>query len=412
MRYIVTTGDTLESIAARYCGSVAHWRTLWEINRNNIKSGKAEELTAGDILTIPDQLQEELRSTTPAASPNEVYLYVNGFRYSGWSEVHISRSLDAVAGAFSLSMTEREDNAAGMFLFEDGDNVRVTIGDDTVITGYIDSIELSVDNSSHSVSISGRDKTCDLVDCSAVNRPGQFTNTSFLSIAQALCSPYGITVKNDINLGNNVKLFRIQPGESVFDALDRLARGRGLLVSGSAEGNVILTQSGTHHMGVSLVEGQNILSCTFTRNMAERFSHYVVEGQSSDSGGQAHQHSVRATASDESIKRFRQLNVMAEDSATQSYAKERAIWEAKTRAAKAQSASISVPGWRTNDGNLWAINRLISVECPSCHLHGTYLISDIEFTKNDNDGTTTALTLKVEDAFLNEPPEPGQEMGK
>ena len=67
---------------------------------------------------------------------DEVFLYVNKKIYSGWKDVSITRSLEAMAGSFSLSVFESKMiDAFDLFC---GDEVVVKIGGDAVITGYID----------------------------------------------------------------------------------------------------------------------------------------------------------------------------------------------------------------------------------------------------------------------------------
>lgn len=51
---------------------------------------------------------------------------------------------------------------------KNGELVEVLIGDEPVLTGYVEALPLRYDASSVSMGIVGRSKTADLVDCSAL----------------------------------------------------------------------------------------------------------------------------------------------------------------------------------------------------------------------------------------------------
>ena len=55
---------------------------------------------------------------------------------------------------------------------------------------------MSIDSGSFSLSVSGRDKTADLIDCSATGN-SEFNNKTLTAIAQELCAPFGIAVLTD-----------------------------------------------------------------------------------------------------------------------------------------------------------------------------------------------------------------------
>jgi len=400
MKYTVQSGDTLSSIALKYLGSASYSSALWQINKGTLRSKSPSTIYAGEVLEIPDQLIRA-SDTVPQNNVDDVFLYVRGTLFGGWLGVTITRSLEAVSGSFEVSLTDAWEAGMEPWAIFDGDPVKVMIGNDVVITGYVDSTEVSHDASAHSLTVRGRDKTCDLVDCSLVNRPGEFRGKTPEAIASALCAPFGITVKADVDTGGAVDPFRCQPGETVFEAIERLARSRQLLVSGQADGSVLLTRSGRARLGVSLAEGQNVLSCSVTSDSADRFSKYIVEGQS-DGQGTAN-HTARASSFDTAVSRFRPLIIMAEEKADQAYCLNRAKWEARIRAAKSQVASVTVQGWRISDGGaLWSVGKLVNLDYPTCRIFAEdLLITDVTLTKSDQ-GTLAELTLKRPDIYLAE----------
>jgi prophage tail gpP-like protein len=398
MKYTVQSGDTLENIAVKYLGDASYASVLWSVNKRTLKSGTPSLIHAGEVIEIPDQLLRETLGSVQN-DVDDIFLRVEGKLYGGWISARVTRSIEAAAGSFEVSLTDVWEPDMDPWAIFPGDGVTIVIKSDTVITGWVDAVEMSHDASSHNLSIRGRDKTCDLVDCSAVNRPGEFRGKTPEQIARALCQPYGVTVKTDVDTGGVVDLFRVQPGESVFESVERLARGRQLLVTGSENGALLLTRSGSTRAGIKLEEGVNILSCSVSIDASERFSSYIVEGQS-DGQGVANC-AAKASANDPAMKRYRTLIIMAEEKADQAYCAQRAKWEARVRAAKAQTVSIMVPGWRYNE-TLWTPGKLVSLNYPTCRIFDEeLLITEVELQKDDA-GTMTTLTLKRPDAFLAE----------
>lgn len=328
---------------------------------------------------------------------NDVTLTIENLKFSGWESVSIKRSIEAAAGSFSLSLSERwNDSVAAwpVFVF---DKAEVRIGSDVLITGYIDEVNVSLSADSHSITVNGRDKTADIVDCSALHKSGQWNNRSLLKIASDLCTPFGITVKGDTTAEAPIESVVVQPGETIFDLLSRLAKGRKLLITSSPDATLVFGRSAPKAAGnTALKEGENILSCEAEFTGKERFSSYTVEGQPDMVTGLVFS---KGSAMDENVPKHRPLLIIAEEKASISYCKARAGWEAKVRAAKSKTVRITVQGFRDLFGKIWEVNTFVRVEAPSIRVSGDLLITETEFVK-DNGGSITRLTLKRADAYL------------
>jgi prophage tail gpP-like protein len=224
------------------------------------------------------------------ASPSDVVaLLVNGILYSGWQAVRITRSMDALAGSFELSLTDVWAPGEEPWPLVVGDACTVAIGTDTVITGWVDEVEALLDGTQHTLTVKGRDKTCDIVDCSATNRPGEWRGKKIEAIAAEICAPYGVKVVCDVDTGPAISLFRLQPGEKCMDALERLCKGSKslLILTGTPAGDVHITTASTLQIapsngGVSLIEGVNIKSIRHNQNGTEQFHTYIVEAFAKD----------------------------------------------------------------------------------------------------------------------------------
>ncbi|WP_371921072.1 phage baseplate assembly protein, partial [Pseudomonas sp. HMWF021] len=153
---------------------------------------------------------------------NAVSLTVDGLDYSGWKSVEIIAGLEDQARSFNLSITWKWPGQVEPLPLKQGAKCQVRIGDDLVLTGWVFATPISYDHQQITTSISGRSLTADLVDCAAVNKPGQWNNQSVLAIVKALASPYGIRVRSEIPEGAKLSDHTIEPGETAFESIDRL----------------------------------------------------------------------------------------------------------------------------------------------------------------------------------------------
>lgn len=357
----------------------------------------------------------------PAASADDVIeLIVNGQRYSGWTEVSIDIGIDNLASAFSLTVTERspDDGAsAAAWLAEAGAAVQVTIAGETVISGYIDAANPSLSAADHSITISGRSRAADLIDCSAVHATGSWAGQTLAQIAGDLAKPLGVTVTVEGDAGAPFRKFALQPGESVFEALDRAAKMRGLLLISASDGGVIITNPKPQGSPLRIEQGKHFTDINATHDASQRFSRYIVKGQSAGSDDVAGRAAsgLKAEASDAGIKRDRPLIIIAEDQATLASLQTRAAWEASVRRAKAQSVTVTMPGWREpqpqGSGPVWKAMRAVDLVAPAGYAQGPMMVAAISFTLGSG-GRTASLTLAHPDAYQPEPVPADAEAGR
>ena len=97
---------------------------------------------------------------------NAVRLLVNGTEYGGWKSVRIAAGIERQARDFDLDVTDRWPGQTEIpRRIQPGDPCQVFIGDDLVLTGYVDATPIRYDGKSVTVGVKGRSKTADLVDC-------------------------------------------------------------------------------------------------------------------------------------------------------------------------------------------------------------------------------------------------------
>ncbi len=329
----------------------------------------------------------------------KVTLTVNGKEYSGWKTVSITRSMESAAGTFDVSLTEKWSGQEESWPILPGSACVVSIDGETVISGYVDDFIPSFDARSHTIRVTGRDKTCDLVDCSAIWKAGQWQNRNLLQIARDLCSPFGITVKAETSVGAAFKTLTIQAGESVFEVLESAARQRGVLLVSNGMGGLLITRASDTLIKTALIEGENLLSASGQFSHKDRFSQYRVMGENAGSDFTTAQHNAKASATvtDKAIKRHRPLVIMAEQQGDAAKLKERAQWEANVRTGRGSTIQAVVQGWTHADG-LWKPNTRVHVTSKKLKVDRPMLITSATFTL-DEAGTKTDLSLCLPDAF-------------
>ncbi|MDA3920967.1 MAG: contractile injection system protein, VgrG/Pvc8 family [Salinisphaera sp.] len=338
---------------------------------------------------------------------HQVTLIVAGQRFTGWQSVSVTRSMEQLSGSFDLTLTDKWALDGGQLQLLDGQACQVLIDSTPVITGYIDEAAPTYDKDTHQVTLSGRDRTGDLVDCAALHKSQEINGRTLLQVVQSLCEPFGITVSADVDTGGVLPTAHVQPGETVYELLDRLARSRGVLYTTDGHGALVLTRTGNQRASTALVLGHNILSGSSRRTRRDRYSQYHVLGQhrpASGTGGPAYSASDSAAAqasavvTDPGIARYRPTVIDAEDQAAAIDCRTRGEWERSVRAGRSATARITVRGW-TDAGQLWAPNRIVRVEDHWLGLRGDYLISAVRYAVDESGGQVCELTVTSPDAF-------------
>ena len=177
-------------------------------------------------------------------------------------------------------MTEQWPGANQPWQIQPFDKCVLKIGNDLVLTGYVDSYLPTYDATSHRVRITGRSATEDLIDCMPNVVGGQFNGYGLAAIADAIAGLFGIAVKVQTDLGEPFAVATISKTETAFAYLDDLARQRGVLMTDDPTGALVLTAAGSGSAAGSLVEGVNILSASLRLTAADQFSVYQVRSQS------------------------------------------------------------------------------------------------------------------------------------
>lgn len=379
-------------------------------------------------------IEQAARAVAPGifGDKDAVILRIGTEFFDSFESISIMKDINTVCASFSINFADKWRYSDSKWPLIPGAIVGINIGVNPIINGFIDSLSAKASNDDRQITINGRDRSCDLVDSSAtVSLLTEFKNVSLKDIAQNYASQFGIVVSvaSGVNLGKNFEKFTVKQGETCFEAIERAAKLRGLLVLSDELGNIVISNRAGGNIdtpnaknlvsnfdftsalnaltksSVSLTMGQNILSAESEFDEKERFQSYVIKGQNrgTDFFSGLSVANVQAVAIDQGVERFRATTIIAEGPIDLAAAQQRAAWEATVRAAKAIKLTVTVQGWTRPDGQLWKVNEIVNTDARFVGINSIMLITGVNFIKSKERGTLTVLSLTRADAYAPKP---------
>jgi prophage tail gpP-like protein len=330
----------------------------------------------------------------------DVRLIIGSRSYGGWKSVAVTRGIEQIAGSYELQVSEMAPDGSAASDVRPDQRAALSLDGKTVITGYIDDVEISHEVREHTIVVRGRDATGDLVDCAAIHKTGQWKNQTMLQIARDLCAPFGISVTAQTDVGKPFTTWNIEPGETVFENVDRMARHRGVLLLSDGAGGLLLARGGTERVSTALVLGENILASRAVHSYLNRYRDYYVKGQrpsDEDSFGDEVTQK-QGTARDTNIVRYRPRIELIEDTGDAEVLRRRAEWRRNVEAGSSARASITVQGW-THATGVWQPNTLVVVNDRRARIENRTLLIVQTRQVLDLQGTRTELTVTLPEAF-------------
>ena len=369
-------------------------------------------------------------------------------RFDEWVTAEIVRDLKDFAGSFSFQARDATRSIATfdfatpppIFRLRPGPKVKVYVDGELVLSGAIDHVRPDIDDSRAEVTISGRDNAGDLVDCAAAAEgPGEMKNVKLDEAARRIAAPFGLTVKNEIDVGDVFARYPLELAETGLSAIEKGARQRHALVISDGTGGLVLTRTGGSRAPADLKLPGNVKSSSCDFSHENRHSKTVVRGQAEAAAGrrkgrrvpldgtaepltpaarQANADSGSANsatererlgtavigiAEDPEITRHRPIVHLAKTQADAKAASDEADWRSRTARAEGEELTHRVHDFRAN-GRLWTVNQLAFVDDAFQGINRDMLISRTRYTY-DEKGAETELTLTSPEAFDAKPVE-------
>jgi prophage tail gpP-like protein len=340
------------------------------------------------------------------ADINQPSLTINGKSYGPWTGIVVDRHIENMSSKLELTVAENWGDGLAPWQLKKFDAFTLSFGSDLVMTGYIDDYNPSFDENGHSVRISGRSKTAQLIDCSPDFPGGQFRGYALPAIARGVCQPFGITVVDQVGSTLTFPDATLQRTEKGFTFLQRLGRLSSVLLTDNPQGNLVLTQAGSTRASSSLAQGINIKRASARISGVKQFSQYIVLGQSAIgsalAGGLGQEDSgpitpvqtqLRAVATDTSVPLYRPHTLFAEAQLSQAGMQARAEWERNYGYGRTTQLDVTVVGFRQGDGSLWRINQIVGVDAQFLEVNQDLLIIGVKHVMDPSQGIYTVLTL-------------------
>ena len=334
---------------------------------------------------------------SPAPNPDEVATIIAGGRkFDDWTSVRVVHAYAEAWPHFTFTAVERDkppDNW-GALQFKPGDECAIYLGGILAITGMVTVRQVAYDGQSHGVQIMGKGRSWHAARSSIIDEHGSFDDQTFEQAARQVIAPFGVGVKTVGKL-DATPFFRLQiePGEKLWDFLERIARPRGVVMGSDHLGNFLLI--GEHDIDLEdrLVEGDNIKLCQCVISIEAAHSEYLVRGQTAASDDQ---HGAAASQQEGRVagtaKYYSPLLTPAEQpvrsqAETQDRARNESIWH---EGAVGQ-ANITVQGWKRRNQDLWRAGSSAHVYSPMALLDEAMTFQTVTFSQDSGGGTVTTL---------------------
>lgn len=332
-------------------------------------------------------------------------LIVDDIDFRDWESVSVSIKWADAFAHFRFTSVER-DTPPGLYYklqFVPGARVKVNLGGVNVLIGYIETRQVAYDANRHGIELIGKSITAPVARSSVHTKSGSFDGMTWKQVADKVVNPHGLKVIpiGTLNATPFAKL-QNQPGEFIWDFLERIARPRGIILGSDSFGNFLAI--GPHHMPVintQLIEGENIKKCQMVmhkKHYAEYIS--IAQGAASDANhgrdmsemkaswaGTGYPGSVLITPAEQPVKAIQEVLDRA---------KNEAIWNEGPKL----EVTIVVQGWFRDDVNLWWPGDNVFLYSPMCPLNQMMKIEQVTFSQDNSNGTETTLLLKQPWALL------------
>jgi prophage tail gpP-like protein len=350
---------------------------------------------------------------------HSITLRHNGKQLRGLLRGEVTLGLEQIAHPFSFSYAERLANTGTPWHFEAGDLVSVHVDGEMIVDGYIDVSRGKRAWDEMSFEVQGRAATADLVDCTAMVRPRQFTNATVVQIVSKIVQPFGFAVRLGAGAvpGAPFRRFTIDKNDTCFSAISKACKQRGLWPRYIPGATVLeLAALNATPRTTPLVLGENVLSMERETNHTERFGSYHFSGTTHATDtlyGPATR--IKAQVFDPAITRHRPLRIDARNGDGPSDVGVRARLERNHRAGNSERVKAVVSGWRYEqiDGDplsdrstsrmaLWEPNTIHAVIAPELGLNGVELLivsARYVFDAEMKSGFVCELELKRREAL-------------
>ena len=348
-----------------------------------------------------------------------INLEVNGIEYTNFTEAGVTLALDTLANDFTFDAALPDGENLNI---KGGDACTVIVDGELVLTGYVENITGHYTATGHTIVITGRDKTSDLIDSSIDVIDDIRDSVTLKEIIEKVIEHIGagITVVNNVTpapFNKAEDIIAPLPGDNAFLFVEQYAQKRQVLLTSNAHGDVVITNSQETSGGGALQNAinsdtNNIVEASWSYMAGALFNKYINKGQLdpgaldfADAKTEYGLVSQRGEDEDTAIRVGRQLVTVLATGFSDDQLLERAKWSKKIRRSRSIAYSCHVPGFKNTANQLWAVNTVVSVFDEFANINQDLLINSVQFLYGAG-GSRTLLTLVPAGSYELQPTEP------
>lgn len=205
-------------------------------------------------------------------------LFLGGKECLSWRSLEVGMALSNLANIWQAELSLPIPLQAGA-MPKIGQSVRIEIAGQPILKGWLEAINTRGDEHSLSVTVSGRDRAGDLVDCAAqAQGPGRMDKVRLEAVVGHLSQPFGLTVQTVVDTGAPFEVVAFDSSAKAIDVIEQQSRQRGVLVTSDGLGRILLTKPGTTRAKEDLIyPGGNVRA--MEARITQRFSDHIVKAQ-------------------------------------------------------------------------------------------------------------------------------------
>lgn len=347
-----------------------------------------------------------IQEKTASFDTTNIAVKLNGWRYSFWKSATIHTAIGEFAREVTLSVSDSPDAASAAGNLYMDSPISIICDDKTVLTGYIDNVDINYNASGHTIVLRARSKTCDLVDCS-YKGDAQFNGQSAHNTINAICRPFGIKVIWDCpdwTIGE----MNANVGDTCAGIITEICKRGGVFYTDDADGNLIITKP-TETPSVTTIYNKysdaesNVLSATVKYSSRDRFSEYTVQSQDmtpDDYDSAEISYMSGGTVRDPGVTRYRPRVVIAQtnqDSDTDTFSAELEYMSATAAAAE---FDYQINGWRDDNGDILTAGVFVNLADEFAHVDSKLIIKSVDLSISNTSGRTAQLKLVYPNALI------------
>lgn len=313
----------------------------------------------------------------------------------------VSHSINKVCGTFSISIFADVKNKKSLVYADTNDIVTIK-GEDgavTLMTGFVDTIDVKSTDAGTTAVITGRSKTSPIVDSMVMSIPS-FTYETWDGLLDSLRIKKDLGVESRIyvttgkDLLSAPKQVTVTAGETYFDVLARLAKDDGLTLYADQFGALnVYDGNGDISLGTpALTEGVNVIESSVHINKSSVYNVYKAISDTSEG------RTLTDFNGRDGVNHVSTLSNGATSNDLDGFT----TWRNKLDVARAQTLSCTVEGVRSIDGGVpWKAGATATVNIPSLNINGRMVITSASV--NVSNKTVTTLSLEREGVYAVSP---------